>query len=37
MLFFITGANGVGKTACLPHLLRLLPDFVVRDFADELI
>ncbi len=34
MLFFITGANGVGKTACLPHLSRLLPDFVVHDFAD---
>ena len=34
MLFFITGANGVGKTACLPALARLLPDFVVHDFAD---
>lgn len=34
MLFFITGANGVGKTACLPALARLLPDFAVHDFAD---
>lgn len=34
MLFFITGANGVGKTACLPILKRLLPDFSVHDFAD---
>jgi hypothetical protein len=34
MLFFITGANGVGKTACLPALARLLPDFVVNNFAD---
>ena len=25
MLFFITGANGVGKTACVPHFCRLLP------------
>jgi len=34
MLFFITGANGVGKTACLPALARQLPDFTVHDFAD---
>ena len=34
MLFFITGANGVGKTACLPALARQLPDFAVHDFAD---
>ena len=34
MLFFITGANGVGKTACLPHLSPLLPDFAVHDFSD---
>ena len=34
MLFFITGANGVGKTACLPALTRQLPDFAVHDFAD---
>ena len=34
MLFFITGANGVGKTACLPALARRLPDFAVHDFAD---
>jgi len=34
MLFFITGANGVGKTACLPALARQLPDFEVHDFAD---
>src|SRR6185503_1868272 len=34
MLFFITGANGVGKTACLPALARLLPGFAVQDFAD---
>jgi len=35
MLFFITGANGVGKTACLPALARQLPDFAVHDFADR--
>jgi hypothetical protein len=34
MLFFITGANGAGKTACLPPLARQLPDFRVHDFAD---
>ena len=34
MLFFITGAIGVGKTACLPALARQLPDFAVHDFAD---
>ena len=34
MLFFITGGNGVGKTACLQALARQLPDFVVHDFAD---
>jgi hypothetical protein len=34
MLFFITGANVVGKTACLPALARQLPDFAVHDFAD---
>jgi len=34
MLFFITGANGVGKTACLPALACLLPDFAIHDFAD---
>jgi hypothetical protein len=34
MIFFITGANGVGKTACLPTLARQLPDFGVHDFAD---
>ncbi|MBM3801688.1 MAG: hypothetical protein FJW26_05165 [Acidimicrobiia bacterium] len=33
MLFFITGANGAGKTACLPHLARLLPECSVQDFA----
>ncbi len=34
MLFFITGANGVGKTACLPALARQLPNLTVHDFAD---
>ena len=34
MLFFITGANGVRKTACLPALARELPDFAVHDFTD---
>jgi hypothetical protein len=34
MLFFITGANGVGKTACLPALACQLPDFALHDFAD---
>src|SRR5262245_13440790 len=34
MLFFITGTNGVGKTACLPALKRVLPEFAVHDFAD---
>src|SRR5262245_41196797 len=34
MLFFITGANGAGKTACLPALKCLLPEFTVHDFAD---
>lgn len=34
MLFFVTGANGSGKTSCLPVLSRLLPDFKVHDFAE---
>ena len=32
MIFFVTGASGSGKTACMPHLRRLLPHVVVYDF-----
>ena len=34
MMFFVTGANGVGKTTCIPELRRLLPDFAIHDFDD---
>jgi hypothetical protein len=34
MLFFVTGGNGAGKTACIPPLTRLLPEFAIHDFAD---
>lgn len=34
MLFFVTGANGAGKTACIPALARLLPTAAIHDFAD---
>jgi hypothetical protein len=34
MLFFVTGANGAGKTACMPELVRLLPNFTIYDFAE---
>jgi uridine phosphorylase len=32
MIFFVTGASGSGKTACMPDLARLLPSAEVRDF-----
>jgi hypothetical protein len=32
MIFFVTGAYGVGKTACMPHLRQLLPQVVLYDF-----
>lgn len=35
MIFFVTGASGAGKTACMPGLARLLPEVAVHDF-DEL-
>jgi hypothetical protein len=34
MPYFITGASGSGKTACLPKLKSLLPDFTIHDFDD---
>jgi hypothetical protein len=32
MIFFVTGASGSGKTACIPLLRRLLPQLVFYDF-----
>jgi len=32
MIFFVTGASGSGKTACMPDLARLLPSAEVSDF-----
>jgi hypothetical protein len=32
MIFFVTGASGSGKTACMPHLRRLLSQVVFYDF-----
>jgi hypothetical protein len=34
VLFFVTGASGAGKTACIPALARLLPDFGIHDFGE---
>jgi uridine phosphorylase len=35
MIFFVTGASGSGKTACMPELARRLPEVALHDF-DEL-
>ena len=35
MIFFVTGASGSGKSACLPRLSELLPEVALHDF-DEL-
>src|SRR5882724_3091842 len=35
MIFFVTGASGSGKSACLPRLSELLPEIALHDF-DEL-
>lgn len=32
MIFFVTGASGSGKTACMPHLRQLLPQVMLYDF-----
>src|SRR3712207_5620668 len=34
MLFFVTGANGSGKTSCIPALARFLPTFAIHDFDE---
>jgi len=34
MLFFIAGASGSGKTACISSLRELLPNSIVHDFDD---
>jgi len=34
MLFFITGASGSGKSACIPGLRDQLNDYVVHDFDE---
>lgn len=34
MIFFITGASGSGKTACIPYLQKILPDMGFYDFDD---
>lgn len=36
-IFFITGVNGVGKSAIMPYLITMLPskDFDVRDFDER--
>jgi hypothetical protein len=35
MIFFVTGASGSGKTACMPELATLLPEVALHDL-DEL-
>ncbi len=32
MIFFVTGASGSGKTACMPYLRQLLPEVMFYDF-----
>jgi uridine phosphorylase len=32
MIYFVCGASGSGKTACMPDLGRLLPDAAIHDF-----
>lgn len=34
MIFFVTGASGSGKTACMPELARLLPEVALHDFDE---
>ncbi len=34
MIFFLTGASGAGKTACMPDLARLLPEVALHDFDE---
>jgi len=34
MIFFVTGASGSGKTACIEDLKKLLPEIKVFDFDD---
>lgn len=34
MIFFVTGASGSGKTACMPELARLLPQAALHDFDE---
>lgn len=34
MIFFVTGASGSGKTACMADLARLLPGVAVHDFDE---
>jgi len=34
MLFFIAGASGSGKTACIPYLKKSMPDAKIFDFDD---
>lgn len=34
MIYFVIGASGSGKTACLPYLKQLLRNFTIFDFDD---
>ncbi len=34
MIFFVTGASGSGKTACMPHLAPLLHGMALHDFDE---
>lgn len=34
MIIFITGASGSGKTACIPYLQKVIPEFQIFDFDD---
>jgi len=34
VIFFLTGASGAGKTACMPDLARLLPEVALHDFDE---
>lgn len=35
MLFFVTGASGSGKTACIPGLRKRFPEFDIHDFDER--
>jgi hypothetical protein len=34
MIYFVTGASGAGKAACIPYLKKLLPNIKIFDFDE---